>query len=236
MINNINLKVNNFNKVNGFYQSKKSNKQNNNINSPVKDLMKQKEELQNQIKQLQQRYVEDNLNKDNSGIKEEGGSNSNLNQIKELQKQIEEVDKEISKMKSEKLNSKDNKDKKDKDNVKDEKEQSIEEKLVKFSGNLNNINVQTSVKRRLEDSANILETEIKLDKSRGVNTSRKEKELSNMKENIKNIGNNISEGLKGINNNKTVKPDKNEADTKEHTDENKSYDKDVKGEFIDTEA
>ncbi|MDS0525898.1 FlxA-like family protein [Clostridium sp. SHJSY1] len=161
--------------------------------SLISSLMKQKENLEKQVKDLQ---------KSSNGMTAE----STQSQIKELQKQIEDINAQISKAQSEKIS--------DKINPKQDEIQSpknISDKIISLDKNNNNIKGNYKTKKNLEGSARVLEGEVKLDKMRGVDTTKKEDKLDNIKESIANINSKFGSEFKKLN--KLTKVSKEQEDT-----------------------
>ncbi len=92
---------------------------------------------------------------------------------------------------------------------------------------MSNIKTQYSVKQKLKDSSKVLESEIKIDKGRGLDTKKQEEMLSNMKSNIENINGNIADGLKSINKETSKKNEDSDKEVSKKDGEDKDSHKEV---------
>lgn len=189
--------------------------------SQIKALTEEKENLEKQVKELR-----DGSNKSKSATNIKiVGDNSTDALIKNLQEQVTEIEKQITALKSENTT-------KQAENTTastNKKSSNPSDKLISLDTSLNSIKTQYSVKQKLTDSSKVLESEIQLDKGRGLDTTKQEEALSNMKDNMKKISDDIGKGLKAINssddeNNEASEINKDDNDKKaaNNTDDKKS--------------
>lgn len=191
------------------------------IDSQIKALNKQVEVIQKQIDNLQKSAKKSGANNQSSE-----SSKAIQDQIKELQSQITQINQEIAKLQSEKFK------KPVEDQSSSNKGETIDDKLVKCGNNINDLKTQYSTKKKLQGSANVLKSEIELDKARGLDTTKKEKTLSNMNENInkldKDLGKSVVKAVKDGNSKVIDKEDK-----QKENDPDKYTDEELKSNFID---
>ncbi|EHJ00752.1 hypothetical protein CDLVIII_4229 [Clostridium sp. DL-VIII] len=175
--------------------------------SQIKALTEEKENLEKQVKELR-----DGSNKSKSATNIKiVGDNSTDALIKNLQEQVTEIEKQITTLKTEKITKK-------AENMEantNQNSSSSGEKLIFLDTSMNSIKTQFSVKQKLTGSSKVLESEIQIDKGRGVDTTKKEETLSKIKDNIKKLNDDIGSRLKFINNNaETSNVNKEEEDEK----------------------
>lgn len=167
-------------------------------NTSVIALKKSKEALEKQLSNLKAKTTDKKISSDGQ-INITGEKDLIETEIKNIQTQIAEIDRQIAEAQREKI-SKLNSDTDNDENTESKNESgNFAENIISVSGNLKSVKFQYSIKKNMENQSKVLDTEIKLDKQRGVNTKKKEKELSNIKEGISRIEDNISSKLKNIN-------------------------------------
>lgn len=71
--------------------------------------------------------------------------------------------------------------------------------LIEADTSLKNLKNAHSMKVKLEGSSNVLASEIKIDKGRGVDTAKKEEQLAKLKDGIENSFANMGETIKDVN-------------------------------------
>ncbi|WP_411681909.1 hypothetical protein [Clostridium thailandense] len=171
-------------------------------NKILENLMEQKSNLMDRKKSIMENASK--INEDPRTTKDK---------IEEVDKQIEEIDKQISKIQIEdqrKALGTEDKDKDKKAKKKSNKSPSSDAEANKSSEELNNIlslsgslaEVATinSQKKLRTGELNVLEAEISLDRSRGRDTTKKEKRSSELKESIENLDGKIGKSLGKVNN------------------------------------
>lgn len=219
------MQIQSIGKTTAFTKVQANSDNSSNIDAQIKSLTKQVENLQKQINDLEK---QNNKSAASSNIVVSGSSKVVQDQIKELQSQITEINSEIAKLQSEKYSHKN-------EEVQEKKADTLDEKLVKCGNTMSDLKTQYSTKIKLQGSANVLKCEIEIDKARGVDTTKKEEELSNMKQSIrkieKDMGKNIQKSLKE--GKKEVILEKNEGDSE---DLNKYTEEDYKSNFLDERA
>jgi len=179
------------------HQQQINNNQNSNtiyIGKPAKDkqdnrieeLTKRKEELKERINELQtNQKLKGNNNTDPKAIKEK---------IEQLQSSIEEIESTITEIKQEK--------KKEEEKTKgssNNTEKTEEENIIYADQSLDRINQTHSQKVHMESQANILKSEIRIDKERGIDTSFKQEQLSKINSGIKKLDKVIGKEIKKVN-------------------------------------
>lgn len=184
----------------GQQNNQKAQKHNgNHKNSMLDQLMEQKDNLSKRKSKL----YDDALEKGNTeDVKDE---------MKEIDKQIEDVNKQITELQQEAtkkgLNKNDKKEDKDKENSKESSEGTTAEgqntqamnNLLGVYGDIKAGKMLFSQRHNMKDQAKVLESEIKQDAARGVDTSKKTAYLNGMEDGIKNIDKKVGEKLKKIN-------------------------------------
>lgn len=172
-------------------------------NSALDNLMEQRSRLVDSKQSIMENSLKNG--EDPKSIKEK---------LAEVDKQIREIDKQVSEMKIEeqqKALGNEDKDKKDKKikNKSDEKSsddaqtnQSSEELdgILDMSSSLSQSKAVSSQKRIRSGEIRVLDAEIKMDKSRGVDTTKKEELSDKMKEGLKNLDEKIGKTLSDVTN------------------------------------
>ncbi len=178
-------------------------------NSALEELLKQKQNLIDSKNAL----VDETLKsgKDPSSIKD---------RVHSIEIQIKEIDAQISKVQVEEQNKalgtdeKSKKTEKSKEKSKNNSSNSTEavnagdqmDSLLMLSGNLAKVHVLSSEKKSMDGETRVLKSEIKLDRSRGVNPIRKEERVVEIQNQIEKITKNMGDNLSTINNGvKTVR-------------------------------
>ena len=122
---------------------------------------------------------------------------------KELQQQLQDLNKQLMERKIE--IQKEKREKNIKNNVsnnntnsKDTTEFSVEG-LISASNAMKQIKTTNTVKTSIEGEARVLKSEIKMDKSRGVNTDNKESRLAKVNEKVSDITEDINKQIEDIN-------------------------------------
>lgn len=215
-------KTNNTNpNVNKNDEKSDTNKINNNLyigkvgkgqDSRIKNLMKQKESIQERIEKLKQQKIEAKNPEDIIKQQKE--------KIEELQAQIQQIDNDIAQSKIEEQEKKEKE--KPTENTQNTEEETLEDSIFSLDKNLSNIKQQNSVKTELQGRANILKIEIKLDASRKSSVGDKIEELAGLDAKILSLDKKVIDNLQKINDNTSqsnVKnnEDKNDKDIKEDT-------------------
>lgn len=149
---------------------------------------KQITDVQNQIQKISE-------NKNMSDEQKAERRKELQQQLQDLNKQLMERKIEIQKEKREK-NAKTN-GSNNNTNSKDTTEFSVEG-LISASNAMKQIKTTNTVKTSMEGEARVLKSEIKMDKSRGVNTDNKESRLAKVNEKISDITEDINKQIKDI--------------------------------------
>ncbi len=153
----------------------------------IEELTKRKEELKERINELKtNQKLKGNNNTDPKAIKEK---------IEQLQSSIEEIESTITEIKQEKKKEEEEKTKGSSNNI----EKTEEENIISSSQSLDRINQTHSQKVRMESQANILKSEIKMDKKLKVDTSFKQEQLADINLSIKKLDKAIGKEIKKIN-------------------------------------
>lgn len=150
-----------------------------NQSSIIEGLMKQRESLMEMKEKFAERTLDEG--KDISSIQE---------QLKEFEKQIAELDAQIAKQQTEERNKILGNDKKE--NAKSSPK-SEEEELLTKAVTLDEVKSLDRVSNNLERKKNTLESEMKLDASRGINIERKQDTLIKIEDRIQTIREQINE-------------------------------------------
>lgn len=196
------------------------------LDSQIKALNKQEQELQKQIQDLQKPK-----NKSGAGANQSAEESKAIqDQIKELQKQIAQINQQIAELQSEKFT------KPIQQQSPAKNEETVNDKLIKCENNISDVKTKYSAKRKLQGSANVLKVEIELDKARGLDTTKKEKTLSNMNENIKKMDKDLGKSVVKAVKESETKIKKDEDEQKEENDPDKWTDEELKSNFIDEKA
>lgn len=171
----------------------------------IEELTKRKEELQNRINEIQagQRLQSNDNISDPQAVKEK---------IEELQESIKEIENSINTIKQEKKEEKEAK------NSSKNAEKTDEENIIASSKSLDRIKQAHCQQVSMEGQANILKSEIKMDKMRKVDTSLKQKELSNINSGIEKLNNTISKEMKKVNNKNNSKDSNSVSNSNEEMD------------------
>ncbi len=135
-----------------------------NKNSLVDSLMKQRENLLDMKSNLTERALE--KGEDPSSLQE---------QMKEFEKQLADIDAQIAQAQKEKQDSKD-------DSKKEEKPKTIEEAIFSQAGSIEQTKTLQKMDRSLTREKASLESEMKLDASRGVHSEYKAERLTKIDE------------------------------------------------------
>lgn len=186
-------------------------------NSILENLMKQKEKLA----ESKTNIIEKSLEKGNDPL-------SVQEKLEAIDKQIQEIDKQINDLKmaeqrkalgieDKDKKSKDSKQKENSELNKDEQKDSYTNNILDMSSNLSKAKALSSQRNKMEGTSNVLENEIKTDEKRGINPVRKKKELSNMKDKIKEIGEKLDEHLKDVNTESSKNTESKNASTNENS-------------------
>ncbi len=152
--------------------------------------------------------------------------------MEELQKQLEEIRKMEQEEKTSKLTSekKVEEDKSHAENSDGDKLTLSEEmeNLLKDDVAFDKLKSKNAVQKEMKGEVNVLKREIEVDKGRGANTERKEDQLSELKDRIKNMDNNELEKMNSTknSNNKTDVP-KDEKQVEEELEKQNGQDKKV---------
>lgn len=161
------ISVNNNYSSNSIYTTSKNN------NSKLSSLIKERESLQEEIQSLQKELTS-----------KDGNESETLQaQIESLQSEITNIDSQIAKVQAEKNN----------DNLNNNSSSESDNKFKYPSVKLDNSRDLNNALSKLDENIKILENEITLNKARGINTENKDKVLSNIKNNIKNINSKLEE-------------------------------------------
>lgn len=154
------------------YGSKTINATNNNNNSELNSLIKEKESLQKDIQSLQKEAASSS-----------GSESENLQtQVQSLQSQISNIDNQIAKIQAEK-----------KEDISSENLLNDYNKIKYPSDKLDDPKTLNITLNKLDKNIKLLENEIILGKARGIDSENKDTILSNIKNNIKNINSKIEE-------------------------------------------
>ncbi|WP_432663145.1 hypothetical protein R9X47_21480 [Wukongibacter baidiensis] len=178
----------------GIYFGKKVKK-----NSIIENLMKQKEKLIDSRSSFLEKALESG--KGISAIKEKLDGIDD--QIKEIEKQISKIQLEEQRksLNTEKKNKKNGKSNgtSDETSSKDMKSDESMNRLLSLSGNLSRIQTLSSQNTSMAGETRVLESEIKIDKGRGIDPVDKKERVAELKDNIENISEKIGEELQDIN-------------------------------------
>lgn len=172
-------------------------------NRILQNLMEEKSNLMDREKSIMENALK--TNEDPRTTKEK---------IAEVDKQIEEIDKQISKIQIEdrrKDLGTENKDKKNEktkkasnkvssDDIKENKSAEELNNILSLSGKLAEAATTASQKKLRTGEVRVIDSEIKLDKSRGVDTTKKEKCSAQLKESVENLNEKIGKILGDVNN------------------------------------
>ncbi|MDD4549235.1 MAG: FlxA-like family protein [Syntrophomonadaceae bacterium] len=158
----------------------------------IKGIQKQIMNVQEQISKISENdkmSVEEKMNREKE-LKE---------QLEELNKQLMQRNMEIQKQEREKEMKEDS----EKQAPKDENNNGIGademQNLISIGSSLNRVKTQSSMRIKLKGEARVLESEIKLDESRGVDTTDKREKLSDLNTKIDKITSRMSENLNQFN-------------------------------------
>lgn len=183
------------------------------VNKPQDKMLENLQKQSNAInKKLSELDKNDKLN-----------SNQKAEQKKELEKQLSEINKAMEqrqeqlKPANDELKKQNNKVDKYEPTTKEEQEA---KKLVKLSSTLKSVKNQNATKKSLEGNIRILSKEIELDKSRGVDTKKKEELLAKTKERLESTTKSIANSLKSVS--KESKAEKEENPYKKLVEEMKA--------------
>ena len=174
------------------YASADDNKSTSSVEKPKKNnvlesLMKQKENLMESKKQLMQK------------ASEKGDSISTIkDSIKSIDEQIEQIDNEISKIQLEdqrKALGAEDKEKENKKTKKTTDNEDLSSNIVSLSNNQSQVNKLLSQKTSISGEVRVLESEIKLDMARGVDPVAKQKRVTQLKNNLEDIGEKVSDKI-----------------------------------------
>ena len=88
--------------------------------------------------------------------------------------------------------------------------------IIEADKAIDNVEQTNGIRTSITDQSRILETEIKIDKMRGVDTSKKENDLADMHDHIAALSENVNEQITNIN--KAMKEDPDKEDDQEITD------------------
>lgn len=174
--------------------------------SQLKAIEKQITDVQNQIQKISE-------NKNMSDEQKAERRKELQQQLQDLNKQLMERKIEIQKEKREK-NAKSN----GSNNVK-ESQDTMEfsvEGLISASNAMKQMRTTNTVKTSMEGEARVLKSEIKMDKSRGVNTENKESRLAKVNEKVSDITEDINKQIADINNTLEEVEDKESDVEKKH--------------------
>lgn len=161
-------------------------------NNAIKILEKQKMQLQDQIRKVNQSKMEDKTKQE---------------KIKSLREQIQQIDMEISQKRSEKLNQTLNSDQKKtsgqtNDSSDDSGASTGLSQLIQADVAYSQAHVINSTKNSLNGKGNVLKIEIKLDEGRGKSTERKKDELHKIESRMRDLtgkaGNKLKETQKEV--------------------------------------
>lgn len=219
------MRVTNVGNVNNFLNKttdlKNNNQKSERLNINFMQVKKDgvKEALQNQIMNVQKRIGEISENNSLSAEQKKKMKEDLQKQLEELNKQLIERDLQIKKEQEEKQEEK-MKEKAEEKSYSTKEEQDTAN-LFKMANSLNQVKTQSAVRTKMKGNARVLESEIKLDESRGVDTTEKRKELSKINDRISKIEKRMGEQAKEINkevkkNNKNEKSDDKKVDNKEN--------------------
>lgn len=150
-------------------------------NLMIESLMKQRESLVEMKHTLTEQTLE--AGNDISSIQE---------QLKEFEKQITELDNEIAKQQMEEHNRVFGKEEQAKKNT---SPQSEEEQIVAQATLLDQAKNMKRVFKGMEREKNILESEMKLDASRGIYSERKQEKLIKLKEKLQTVQEQVKEKM-----------------------------------------
>ncbi|MCY6371156.1 hypothetical protein [Clostridium ganghwense] len=167
-------------------------------NNILENLMKQKENLMDSKNTIMER-----------GLKNGENPKSIEEKLESIDKQIEEIDKQVNELQLEeqrkaigtedkKKKGKSSKQKTNKDSTNDIQTDRSMDNILSLSSNLSQAKALSSQKNIMSGDAKVLEGEIKIDKSRGINPVRKKKRLAEMKDNIEEITEKIGKHLKDV--------------------------------------
>lgn len=212
-------------------------KNNGNLSIRKKDPLQLLMEQKQNIFDSKQKYLENALAKNES-------ADSIKNKMEEYDKQISEIDKQINELKLEELKKlmgtedqvKDKKTSKSDDNSNGNTTQVNSETencnhmmnhLVSMSNNISEAKNLSRMKNSASGEKNVLESEIKIDESRGLNPVKKRERAAKLEDNIKNIEEKIGEKFddsNGSNNTITTNENKklNSKNAPTNTGENKT--------------
>lgn len=178
--------------------------------SLIESLMKQKQKIIESKNELIGRTLENG-----------GNIDSVKSQLESFEEQLKNIDEQIAQTMAEQLKQQDEDLKKmayKKPKTEEEIQTERLNSIVSLSSSLSQAQVASSVKTKVDGESRILETEIKLDESRGgVSTSKKER-LADLQKQLANLTTQINEGLIEVseeiresNDNQLVKPQNSET-------------------------
>jgi hypothetical protein len=122
-------------------------------------------------------------------------------QLEAIEEQLKIIDEQISQIMTERIKQQNDDEKKTnykKPKTEEELQTEHLNSVVRLSVGLDKTKVITSVKTKTDSEANILETEIKLDESRGGASEMKKERLADLKKQSANLSNQISESLNEV--------------------------------------
>lgn len=175
-----------------------------------------KEGLQNQILNIQKQISSIFENKTLSEEQKKVMQKELKEKIDELNKQMMERELEIRKQQEEKQEEKVKEQLKIDNSNGSNQDEMID--LFRVTNDLSKVKQQRATSVKIKGNTRILESEIKLDESRGLDVSKKRKQLSEMKKRIENIDKKTTETMGNINSEmkrgvkKAVKEDKVESE------------------------
>ena len=168
-------------------------------NDPLKNLMEQKQK----IADSRQKYLDDALSRNES-------ADSIKQNLAEYDNQVSEIDKQLSELKLEEQKKKIGTDDKDKKNDKEKDSSDNTEiqgntnsdnnsemmsNLVSLSNNMSAAKTLSAEKASASGEKRVLDCEIKIDESRGLNPIGKKNRVAKLKDNIEKIEQNIGDKL-----------------------------------------
>jgi hypothetical protein len=171
-----------------------------NKNNLFEGLMKQKENLLESKNSIME-----------AGIKKGDDPKTIQQKIAEIDSQIKNIDAQINKLKIEEqqkaLNTKDvykNSDEKNKktDSLDSKSEVSQENlsDIIILSANLSQVKDLSSIKTSMSNEKRVLNSEIKIDESRGIDPKRKKERVLKLDDNLESLDESINDTIKKINN------------------------------------
>lgn len=171
--------------------------------------------IEKQIKNVQERMSKLSENKSLSPEELMDRQKQFKEQLDELNKKLMQVTMEAQQKEREKEEKKIQE--KVKEQVQDEESTNniVETNLISLSSSLKQVSFQNSMSTKMKGEARVLESEIKIDESRGINVKYKKESLSKLNSNIETINRKIEEKLNSV----SEEINKGNKDTKVKDDE-----------------